>query len=408
MMPRMARVHSGSFMRVLSDLLLLFALGLSVMSCFEKLGGGNEAVDIIRIGFIITTGEDRIRESSWNLVDMFQKRLVNDHGLDVAGKKHPVVFIIREIEGGIPEQAVHAAKELVNQETVAAIIGPHYSIDAIPAGEVAERAGIPFISPTSIHPLTTAGRKYVFRAAFLGQFQAESMARFCVRDLGAENIAILFNVSNPYSRGLAETFRKTVLQEGKRISSYESYITGEDVYTAQLERIKAVGPEVLYLPNYTDETESIAIQARDVGLGAILLGPNAWDYPKFLSMSQFYGAYVTAHMSPDSLTGERKSISDKYLSHYGHELDDGAALTYDTIDIFLHAIKYAGSFEPNAIRDALYEMGPYEGVAGVIDFIDSGDPEREAVILRLEKDRTSLVKKIVTRYEVGLQDQEER
>lgn len=75
-----------------------------------------------------------------------------------------------------------------------------------------ERAHVPLISALSTHPGTTAGRKYVFRIAFLNSFQASGAALFSLRDLGAKRIAVLYNIANPYSQGIAETFRATVLK----------------------------------------------------------------------------------------------------------------------------------------------------------------------------------------------------
>jgi branched-chain amino acid transport system substrate-binding protein len=157
----------------------------------------------IRIGIIVTTTVPMMENSALNAVEMLREDLEKKGGFYVGGKKHPVNFVVERITGGVPEEAVMAVNKLINQEGVVAIIGPDFSIDAIPSGKVAERAGIPLLSPLSSHPKTTAGRKFVFRAAFLDSFQARGMARFCVRDLKAERIAVLNNIANPYSRGFA-------------------------------------------------------------------------------------------------------------------------------------------------------------------------------------------------------------
>jgi len=326
---------------------------------------------------------------------MFRNRFEEENGIEVAGQRHPVALVVKEIEGGTPEQAVWAVKELINQGGVVAIIGPHYSIDAIPAGQVAEQARIPLISPTAIHPLATAGRNYVFRAALLSGIQAQALAGFCVHELDIDNPAIFYNLANPYSRGLARTFEATVVQEGGRIEAEETYVTGEDDFSDKLARIKERHPGALFLPDFPEETESIVLQARAMGIDSVLLGTNTWDVPRFAVMEPFKGAYVTMHLSPGLLTGGAKAVFDRYHSRYGLELDDGAALTYDALAILLAAIRYAGSCDPDDIRDALYDMGPYEGVAGRIDFIGSGDPEREGVIVRFEDGASTPVQKIL-------------
>lgn len=115
----------------------------------------------IRIGVIVTTGMELMLSSTLNAVEMARSDLEQNGGLLVGGRRHPVRFIIERIDGGVPEQAVTAASRLINRENVVAIIGPQYSSDAIPAGEVAERAHVPLISALSTHPGTTAGRREV-------------------------------------------------------------------------------------------------------------------------------------------------------------------------------------------------------------------------------------------------------
>jgi branched-chain amino acid transport system substrate-binding protein len=283
---------------------------------------------------------------------------------------------------------------------VVAIIGPDFSIDAIPSGEVAERAGIPLLSPLSSHPKTTAGRKFVFRAAFLDSFQARGMARFCIRDLKAERIAVLYNIANPYSRGIADAFEVAVKGEGKIVSAFESYITGQTDFSAQLGRIRDQSPDVLYLPNFYQETEPIVVQARKLGIDAVLLGVESWNREKFAPMPEFEGAYFTAHWPSGDLFGISRDFADEYTSKYNRVPEDGAALTYDALGLMMKAIQHQGGFDPRSIRDGLFALGPYEGVTGIIDYIDNGDPQREAVVLRIQEGKIRFVRKIAA-HQVG-------
>ena len=85
------------------------------------------------------------------------------------------------LEEGHPEKVVLAARKLINQENVVAIVGPQFSRDAIPVAEVAEATEIPMISPMSTNPDTTANKKYAFRVGFLDPFQGLVMGTLCRR-----------------------------------------------------------------------------------------------------------------------------------------------------------------------------------------------------------------------------------
>lgn len=382
--------------------LLLVLPCLAAISCSRETGTVPDTP--IRIGMIITTSDKLMETSDYWILEVVRNRVSDAGGIEIDGQKYDLKILVREIEGNIPEQAVRAVKQLINQENVVAIVGPHYSSDAIPAGGVAEQSGIPLIAPVSIHPETTADRKYVFRVAFLDDFQADLMARFCLDDLGVKNAAVLYNAANPYSRKLAEVFRDTVVWKGGEIVSFESYVTGETDFTPQLERIRQSSPDVLYLPDYFTQATPIAAKTREMGIEAVLLGVASWDVEKAKNMPRFEGTYIIEYFTLDMLEKKPGTFVEEYASQYGRYPESGTILTYDAICVLLSAIQHAGSSEPDAIRDALYDMGPYEGMTGRIDYVDSGDPEREAVILRLERGRTSPVKKIVTRYEVEPRD----
>lgn len=348
----------------------------------------------IRIGVIATTGVELMLSSTLNAVEMVRSDLEEEGGLLVDGKKHSVRFVIERIEGGVPEQAVTAANRLINQESVVAIIGPDFSIDAIPVGEVAERAGIPLISPLSSHPRTTAGRKYVFRMAFLDSFQARGMARFCIRDLKAGKIAVLYNVANPYSRGIAETFRTTVLMEGGTISAFEKYTTEETDFSEQLDRISKSDPEILFLPVFFQEAGPVAVKAREMGIRATIVGSEAWSREKFAQMPQFEGSYMIANWTSEMPDEKSREFLKEYQTRFGRVPEDGAVLTYDALGLMMKAIQHQGKFDPRSIRDGLYALGPYEGITGTIEFIDDGNPQREGVVLRFEGGKVRFVRKI--------------
>jgi branched-chain amino acid transport system substrate-binding protein len=181
---------------------------------------------------------------------------------------------------------------------------------------------------------------------------------------------------------------------GGQIAAFESYITNTTDFTEPLGRIREAQPDLLYLPNFFQEAKPIAIQARKMGIKAILMGSEAFDRDDFSKMAEFEGAYMTAHWSSD-LSGEpAASFIKKYEERFGITPEDGAAITYDALEMLLAAIREQGAADPESIRNGLYEMGPYQGVTGKIDFIDSGDPLRDAVILQFRNGTVSTIKRL--------------
>ena len=161
---------------------------------------------------------------------------------------------------------------------------------------------------------------------------------------------------------------------------------------APVTRIRDSEPQAIYLPNVSQETAKIAAKAEEMGIGSLLMGGDGWDRTGFSTMAEFDGSYMTAHYSVDIHTPENDSFVKEYVAHYGITPGDTAALTYDAFNMIFAAIKHQGKADPGSIRDGLYSMGPFEGVGGRIDFTDTGDPEKGAVILKFTEGKVKFVR----------------
>ncbi len=315
-------------------------------------------------------------------------------GLEVNGVKHKVVVLF---EGYIDssENAVSVVQKFINQENAVAIVGPQASRNAIPAGAIAEASHIPMICPLSTNPKTTQDRKFVFRMSFLDDFQGRAMAHFAYRELGAKKGAVLYDVANPYSRDVANLFKEFFEQAGGKIVSFQSYVTNEKDFSEQLEDVRSQGAEVLLLPNRSGDVRLQAERAHRIVPDIMLLGTDSWDRKEFKELPEFDGTYMIAHWSNKHTSAKAKVFVKSYQDAYDELPTDTPALTYDAFQLLFEAIQSVGSVEPEAIQRGLYELGPYEGVSGTTDFIDSGDPVKSVTILKFE-DGEVLFHKTVT------------
>ena len=326
-----------------------------------------------------------------NASNMALASLGPDRGLMVGSRKHSVKIVTVGINN-VPEEAVAAAAELINRENVVAIIGPQFSNDAIPAGEIAERAGIPMICPISTNPKVTAGRKYVFRMSFLDDLQGKTMADFAIGSLEARSAAVLFDVADSYSRGIAEVFKTRFGESGGKVLAFESYTSGERDFTEQLSRIAAKRAQVLYLPTYSEDALLQAQQARKLGIDSVLLGSDGGDQREFPKFPEFDGSFMTAHWSVDLDSKKTRRFVTEYRQTHSQDPNDSVVLTFDALNMVFEAIRSQGKATPQSIRKGLYSLGPYEGVGGTVDFQDTGDPEKGAVILKITDGDVSFIR----------------
>jgi branched-chain amino acid transport system substrate-binding protein len=58
------------------------------------------------------------------------------------------------------------------------------------------------------------------------------------------------------------------------------------------------------------------------------------------------------------------------------------------------AIQSQGKADTEAIRGGLLNMGSYQGISGAIEYKQTGDPVRSAVILKIKGGKTILHKQV--------------
>ncbi len=340
----------------------------------------------IRIGIIAPLSGEYAETTGQPAVDAAQMAVdeVNEAGgLEVAGERYTITLVVED-NAGNPETAVSAAQKLINQEGVAAIVGPMFSSNAIPVADAAEKAGIPMISPTSTNLQTTADKRYVFRATFVDDFQGLAMARFALDELGIREAAVLYDVANAYNQGLAQAFQQAYEASGGKIIAFESYTTDQNQdFAAQLANIQASSAAALFLPNYTDDVLLQGQQARDMGIEAIILGSDSWEGERLSGSEAFENAFFSGHFCRDLSVADVRDFSEKYEAAYNREPNGLIALTYDSVGLLFAAMQNQGQVNPEAIRDGLYAVD-YEGLTGVIGYENNGDPIKSVAIWHIE------------------------
>jgi len=373
-------------MRKVSSRIFLFSLlGLFLLGAVVGCGGKETGPTEIKIGVIapITGDIASVGQSTVNAAQLAVKEVNDAGGLEVGDKKMKVTLVIED-DKDQSTTAANAVRKLINQDNVVAIIGPQASRNAIPAAAVAESAHVPLISPWSTNPDTTAGKEYVFRAAFIDPFQGRVLARFTIEELGVTEAAVLYDEASAYNRGIAEIYKQVFEEAGGKIVAYESYTTGETNFSKQLTAIKDSGAKVVFLPNYYNEVPLQVKQAREMGLQTTFLGSDSWTGLETEDRLLLDGYFFSTHYAPDIQSEKAQAFINTYQSTYGDTPDDVAALTYDAFGLLFKAITTQPEVTPDAIRNGLRSIGRYEGVTGTMEYRGTGDPVKSAVILQIQ------------------------
>jgi branched-chain amino acid transport system substrate-binding protein len=318
----------------------------------------------------------------------------SDRGIQLATKevntaggiKGRQLQIIALDDEGKPEEAATAATRLIASEHVTALLGEVASTRSLFMAPKAQAAKVPMVSPSSTNEKVTQVGDYIFRACFIDPFQGYVMAKFAVENLKLKKAAILRDVRNDYSVGLAKVFTDNFTRLGGTITANESFSSGDVDFKAQLTNIKRTAPDALYVPGYYTDVGLIARQAREVGITGPLLGGDGWDSEKLYEIggAALDGCYFSNHYSVDDPSPRIQEFVAKFKKEYGGQLPDSlAAQAYDAAGMLYDAMKRANELSGPAIRDALAATKGYQGVTGDITMDSNRNATKAAVVLKI-------------------------
>ena len=329
--------------------------------------------------------------STRNGIDMAVDEVNKAGGL--LGKQ---VRVIVEDDQGKPEEAQTVVTKLITSDRVVALLGEVASSRSLAAAPVAQQSGIPMISPSSTNPKVTEVGDYIFRVCFIDPFQGLVMAKFAANTLKIKNAAVLRDIKNDYSVGLANVFVENFKMMGGTIVSDESYSEGDTDFSAQLTSLKSRNPEAIFVPGYYTEVGLIARQAKKLGLNVPLLGGDGWDSPKLVEIGgvDINGSYFSNHYSvEDPSPAIQKFVAD-YKARFNEVPDALAGLAYDSAMVLFDAMRRANTTEPAKVRDAIAQTKGFAGVTGLITIDAQRNAVKPAVVLQVKDGRLQFVESI--------------
>ena len=285
------------------------------------------------------------------------------------------------------KEAANVVTRLVTSDKVVCVLGEVASGRSLAGAPICQENGVPMITPSSTNPRVTKTGDMIFRVCFIDPFQGYVCAKFAAENQKAKTAAILFDQAQPYSTGLASEFKKNFTKFGGKIATEQTYNGGDQDFTAQLQKIKGAGADIIFIPGYYTEVGNIAIQARKLGVTAPLLGGDGWESPKLAEIggTAIDGAFYSNHYSPDDPAPVIQDFIKRFKAEYSGETPDSVtAQAYDATNFLFDAMKRAKSLGGKDLRDAIASTKDFKGVTGNITIDKDRNAVKSAVILQMK------------------------
>lgn len=343
--------------------------------------GGSDS-DTIRIGGLapLTGDAASYGVAVNNAIQMAVEDINANGGID--GKQIEYIYYD---EKGDTTEATNAYNKLVQDDKVVAIIGDVTTKPTLAVAQTSQQDNIPIITATATAAEVTLTGPNIFRACFTDPFQGELMASYASEKLGATKVAVLSDMADDYSSGIAEAFVAKAEELGMQVVADEKYQDGDVDFKSQLTNIKGQNPDVLFLPVYYEDLRLISAQAKEVGVTAQLCGADGWDsvLTDNFDSSVLNGGVFCSQYSTESTDERVQSFISAYKEKYEMDPNMFAVLAYDATNMMAQAISDAGSTDSQAIIDAMAAL-EYDGLTGRMTFDEDRNPQKSAVIVSIQ------------------------
>ncbi|MBP9537095.1 MAG: ABC transporter substrate-binding protein [Negativicutes bacterium] len=379
---------------VVLSLVLVLVLGLITSGCNNLIKNDKEI--ILGANYEMTGALAAVAKQTVNGINLAIKQ-TNEQG-GVLGKQIKLIIADNKSE---PSESANAITKLIKNDNVKLVFGSVASSNVLATVQIAHDSKIPLITATATNPSVTMEqnqvRPYVFRTCFIDPFQGEVMANFAAKSLQAKTAVMYIDSSSDYSKGLAKIFAEKFIANGGIIIGEESFLQKDQDFKSTLTKIKAINPDVVFIPAYYEEVGKIIRQAREIGIKSQLIGTDGWDDPKLIEiagLSAVEGTFFSNHYSPQDQDPKVVEFVKAYKAEYNQEPSALAVLGYDCALVVIDAIKRAGSDDPEKIRQALEETKKLQITTGLLSIDNNHNPIKSAVVVEIKNGQQIFKEKI--------------
>ena len=300
----------------------------------------------------------------------------------VLGKK---IELIVEDNKSNPTEAVATAEKLIVKDQVPVMMGAWGSTLTLAIMPKLEEYKVPMLVETSSSgKITVAGNPYVFRISPTSEMEAKAFTPLLAK-LGIKKADFL-STNNDFGLGAAKEFSEVAKANGVSVGVMETMDPKATDFSAQLAKIKASGGDTLFVTTAVEQITLILKQAKDQRLTARIITTGGSNSPDQLIAQAGDAADGSLHLVfftpwfPEAL--KHPDVAKRFIALWGERKYPVGGLTegfrgWDGIHVIVAAIRAAGKAEPEAIRQALWDV-KVKGINGDIAFIKQGPAGKES------------------------------
>ena len=352
---------------VASIIVVLLVIAGVILS--SERGGTNPAnEDLIIASIIPLTGPaaefgEYNREASEMFVDPYNRK--NPDGRQI---RHTFQDSESTGKGGINAiRAIFAISEpkavQVQLSSVSMAVAPVAAEKGVPLFTIAGSGG-----PKQLH-------KYAYRNYPDPTVTARATANAFLSERPDARVGLL-RINDEFGMAVGKAFQNRLSEIGALLVSDETYEKSGTDFRAQVTKVLASKPEIVYLVGFGNPLGRLIVQLRELGFKGQILGGPEIAFADVLATAKEAAEgvrFIDLAYDANASVEPTRSFVQEYESRYERTPTAVAAVVYDGWSLLLRAFDEAGSTNPLHVTTALNSATTFRGVCGSLSINSDRD-----------------------------------
>ena len=296
-------------------------------------------------------------------------------------KGHPLKLIIED-DGSDNTNAVKAAKKLIEQDNVCAIIGSSGTGPTMAVIPITESSEVPHMSMAAGIAITNPLKKWVFRTP-----QTDVLAIGKILDYltskKINKVAMIYD-SNAYGASGRDQLRLLAPKYNVAIAAEEAFATKDTDMTVQLTKIRSSEAQAIICWGTNPAPAQVAKNVQQLGINLPLFMSHGVANKTFLDQAGSAangillpaGKLIIADELPHT-DPQRKLLLDyrkQFEVKYGRPADTFGGHAWDALSLLVQALKKVNADIDNKaalraqLRDEVEKITKFAGIGGVFNY----------------------------------------
>ncbi len=354
-----------------SKLIVMF-IAFTLFICFMP-GTAGAAGNTVKIGAIFSvTGPAAYLGAPEEKTAVMLVEEINKNG----GINGAQIELIIKDSGGSPEKAISFAKQLIEEDKVAAIIGPTTSGESMAIKDLCEKSKMPLISCAAAETIVDPIAHYVFKTPQNDSYVVKWIYG-TMKKKGIKKIAVVSSNTGFGAGGKAQ-LEKYAAEYGITIVISEVYDKAATDLSALLTKVKSTDAQALVNWSIEPAQSIIAKNMKQINMTIPLFQSHGFGNIKYVEAAGEAaegiifpcGRLLIAEELPDTNPQKKLLMAYKtdYETKYKEQTSTFGGHAYDAILVLKTAIEMSKSTDSDKIVEAIEKITNLPGTAGIFNF----------------------------------------